>query len=59
LTELPPEEVVSRLTWHGVCLVEGPVPRTGAVGPLNSVCIRDPDGNLIEVANAQAGYPDS
>jgi catechol 2,3-dioxygenase-like lactoylglutathione lyase family enzyme len=51
LTELPVEQVVGRLTARGVLLIEGPVPRTGAVGPLRSVYFRDPDGNLIEVAN--------
>jgi catechol 2,3-dioxygenase-like lactoylglutathione lyase family enzyme len=59
LTELPLEDVVTRLTSQGVCLIEGPVPRTGAVGPLHSVYFRDPDGNLIEVANALPGDPGS
>ncbi|WP_267882691.1 hypothetical protein [Streptomyces sp. NRRL S-813] len=27
---------------------EGPVPRTGALGPLLSSHLRDPDGNLVE-----------
>ena len=31
---------------------EGPVRRTGATGPLMSIYIRDPDGNLIELSNA-------
>ncbi|NBB75458.1 MAG: VOC family protein, partial [Bacteroidetes bacterium] len=33
---------------------EGPVERTGANGPIRSVYIRDPDGNLLEVANNAA-----
>lgn len=32
-------------------VVEGPVRKTGAMGPIESVYIRDPDGNLIEIAN--------
>ena len=34
----------------GVVIEEGPVERTGARGPLRSIYFRDPDGNLIEVA---------
>jgi catechol 2,3-dioxygenase-like lactoylglutathione lyase family enzyme len=59
LTGLPLDEVVARLTSRGVCLIERSVPRTGAAGPLRSVYFRDPDGNLIEVANALPGHPDS
>jgi catechol 2,3-dioxygenase-like lactoylglutathione lyase family enzyme len=33
----------------GVAIIEGPVPRTGARGPMMSVYFCDPDGNLIEV----------
>lgn len=35
----------------GVEIIAGPVQRTGASSPLLSFYFRDPDGNLIEVAN--------
>jgi catechol 2,3-dioxygenase-like lactoylglutathione lyase family enzyme len=52
ITELPLEQVVAHLVSCGVRVIEGPVARTGALGPLRSLYFRDPDGNLIEVANA-------
>ncbi len=48
----PLDEVVCHLASHGVAIEAGPVPRTGATGPIVSVYFRDPDGNLIEVAKA-------
>ena len=45
------EEVVTHLRAAGVDIEEGPVTRTGANGPILSVYIRDPDGNLIELSN--------
>jgi catechol 2,3-dioxygenase-like lactoylglutathione lyase family enzyme len=48
-TPLP--EVIRHLIECGVEIIEGPVPRTGAIGPIRSVYFRDPDGNLIEVSN--------
>jgi len=42
--------VVAHLAACGVPVEEGPVVRTGALGPIESVYIRDPDGNLIELA---------
>jgi catechol 2,3-dioxygenase-like lactoylglutathione lyase family enzyme len=35
----------------GLKVIEGPVKRTGAMGEINSIYVRDPDGNLIEIAN--------
>lgn len=46
-----PGEVVAHLRDCGVAILEGPVPRTGALGPMTSVYFRDPDQNLIEIAH--------
>ncbi len=51
LTSTPIPDVVTHLGRQGVTVEEGPVPRTGATGPILSVYFRDPDGNLIEVSN--------
>lgn len=51
LTHEPIEKVMAHLAAEGVPLECGPVQRTGAIGPILSVYLRDPDGNLIEVAN--------
>lgn len=45
------ETVMDELARHGVGIEEGPVERTGALGPIRSVYLRDPDGNLIELSN--------
>ncbi len=47
----PIEQVRRELAEAGVALEEGPVGRTGARGPLLSVYLRDPDGNLVEISN--------
>lgn len=46
-------EAQARLEREGVEVIEGPVGRTGATGALLSVYCRDPDGNLIELAQLQ------
>jgi catechol 2,3-dioxygenase-like lactoylglutathione lyase family enzyme len=51
ITETPMDDVVAHLKSSGVVIAEGPVPKTGALGPMSSVYFRDPDGNLIEVSN--------
>ena len=43
-------ELLAHLQNCGVALEAGPVPRTGAAGPITSVYFRDPDGNLLEVS---------
>lgn len=50
LTETPIEDVEKRLRELGIEILEGPVSRTGAVGRLTSVYLRDPDENLVEIA---------
>lgn len=51
LTSQPLPDVIAHLNDCAVAVIEGPVQRTGAQGPILSVYIRDPDGNLIEIAN--------
>lgn len=51
ITRTPVEQVLAHLARYQVPVIEGPVRRTGATGPILSVYFRDPDLNLIEVAN--------
>ncbi|MDH3669152.1 MAG: VOC family protein [Paracoccaceae bacterium] len=51
LSDVPVTEITDHLAAEGIDVFEGPVPRTGATGPLSSIYFRDPDGNLIEVSN--------
>ena len=44
------ERVIEHLTVQRWPILEGPVSRTGATGPIRSVYVRDPDLNLIEIA---------
>lgn len=47
-------QVLDHLRINDIKVLEGPVQRTGALGPVTSVYFRDPDGNLIEVANYES-----
>jgi len=51
ITLTPLDEVIEYLATLRVHIEEGPVERTGAVGKIRSVYIRDPDHNLVEISN--------
>jgi catechol 2,3-dioxygenase-like lactoylglutathione lyase family enzyme len=51
LMRTPMADIVRHLTAQGVPIESGPIERTGAVSPILSVYVRDPDGNLIELSN--------
>jgi catechol 2,3-dioxygenase-like lactoylglutathione lyase family enzyme len=55
ITQVPLPQVLDHIRACGAEILEGPVRRTGAMGPIESVYIRDPDGNLIEVSNYLKG----
>jgi catechol 2,3-dioxygenase-like lactoylglutathione lyase family enzyme len=50
IAAIPLDHVLAHLRAEHVPVVAGPVARRGALGPLRSVYFRDPDGNLVEVA---------
>lgn len=51
LSDAPLDDWRKHLQLAGIDVELGPVPRTGATGPITSIYLRDPDGNLIEIAN--------
>ncbi len=50
IASLPLEKVIERLKKNGIPILEGPVAKTGAAGPIRSVYVRDPDLNLVEIS---------
>ena len=53
LTERPLAEISEHLASLGYPILDGPVTRTGATGPIRSIYTRDPDGNLVEIARRE------
>jgi catechol 2,3-dioxygenase-like lactoylglutathione lyase family enzyme len=50
IASLPLDELLAHLRKIGIEIEAGPVARRGAMGALRSIYFRDPDGNLVEVA---------
>lgn len=50
ISSIPLEQVVERLKTAKVKILEGPVAKTGAQGKIQSVYVRDPDLNLVEIS---------
>lgn len=50
LATTPIDDILAHLVLEGVTVIEGPVEKSGAQGPMTSVYFNDPDGNLIEVS---------
>lgn len=50
ITTSPIDAVVAHLAACGVPIEVGPTQKDGALGPITSVYMRDPDGNLVEVS---------
>jgi catechol 2,3-dioxygenase-like lactoylglutathione lyase family enzyme len=44
------DEVIRKLRQHVIPVIEGPVAKTGARGPIRSIYVRDPDLNLVEIS---------
>jgi catechol 2,3-dioxygenase-like lactoylglutathione lyase family enzyme len=50
IASIPLNDVIAKLDACQWPIIEGPGPRTGAQGKINSVYVRDPDLNLVEIS---------
>ena len=51
ITDTAISEAMQLVRDQGILIIDGPVKKTGAQGPIESFYFRDPDLNLIEVSN--------
>lgn len=54
IASIPFDAVIAHLSACNVAIIEGPIGKTGALGPMQSVYFRDPDDNLVEVSVYEA-----
>jgi catechol 2,3-dioxygenase-like lactoylglutathione lyase family enzyme len=50
ISAVPLEDAIRKLEENRIEILEGPVMKTGATGPIRSVYVRDPDLNLVEIS---------
>ena len=50
VASVPLDAVIECLRANGVTIITGPVERSGGLGSIRSVYVRDPDQNLVEIA---------
>ena len=50
IVAVPLEQLITHLAQLGIPIELGPVKRTGARWPIRSIYLRDPDRNLVEIA---------